>query len=164
MTAEAIGDRLVAFYRGIESTAMRDAPICNSALKVEVIGFRDFSGYVIGVIATPWFLNLVAAQSCEGEAPSLPSRVLRLGFPAGAVDFVVTEMEGFGRLASCSLISPMFDFPDQEASSAAAVAALDALFEARLHRSSSEAQFQPTAAIDRRAFLAGRRAKQGIHR
>jgi [NiFe] hydrogenase assembly HybE family chaperone len=161
MTAETIADRLVALYRAIETTAMRDAPICNSALEVEAIGFRDFSGHSIGVVVTSWFLNLVAAQSSEDDAPCLPRHALRLWFPAGAVDFVVTEMEGFGPLGTCSLVSPMFDFPDQDAARAAAAAALDALFDAQLHGPSAATRDKPVAAIDRRAFFTGRRSEQG---
>jgi [NiFe] hydrogenase assembly HybE family chaperone len=149
MSAQAIGEALAACYREIEATAMRDAPICNAALQVVAIGFRDFDGYAVGIVLTPWFLNLVVA-----ELPSsamLPIGALRLAFPAGAIDFTVTELAGFGRLASCSLFSPLFDFPDQETARAVSQAALDALFNLELHAANSESR----RSLDRRAFLSG---------
>jgi len=156
MTAETIGERLAALYRDIDATAMRGEPICNDALEVEAIGFREFTGYLLGVVTTPWFLNLIVAESCDSEAPRLPSGALRLHFPAGAVDFAVRDMEGFGRLASCALISPMFDFPDQETARAAACAALAALFEPNLHRPPPK----PRAGLDRRALFGAARAPE----
>jgi [NiFe] hydrogenase assembly HybE family chaperone len=157
MSAEAIGEALAALYREIEATAMRDAPICNPALQVTAIGFRDFCGYAAGVMLTPWFLNLVVAEMRPGAAPALPLGAFRLRFPAGAIDFTVTELTGFGRLASCSLFSPLFDFPDQETACATAQAALDAVFDSGLH--AAEAESRPT--LDRRAFFGGRRLQQG---
>ena len=157
MSAGAIGEALAACYREIDVTAMRDAPICNVALHVTAIGFRDFHGYAAGVILTPWFLNLVAAEIRPGAAPALPPGAFRLRFPAGSIEFTVTELAGFGRLASCSLFSPLFDFPDQETACATAQAALDALFDPGLH--AAETGSRP--ALDRRAFLGRRRLQQG---
>jgi len=157
MSAEAIGEALAACYREINATAMRDAPICNAALHVTAIGFRDFHGNAVGVILTPWFLNLVAAEIGPGASPALPLGACRLRFPAGSIEFTVTELAGFGRLASCSLFSPLFDFPDQETACATAQAALDALFDPGPH--AVETGSRP--ALDRRAFLAGRRLQQG---
>lgn len=157
MNAEAIGDALAALYREIEATAMRDAPICNAALQVSAVGFRDFEGYAVGVILTPWFLNLVAAPIADVD-PGLPLGAFRLRFPAGSIEFTVAELAGFGRLASCSLFSPLFDFPDQETVSATAQAAIDAVFDPGLH--TTEATERP--ALDRRAFLRGRPVRQGL--
>jgi [NiFe] hydrogenase assembly HybE family chaperone len=153
MSAEAIGARLAAVYREIEATAMRDAPICNRALKVEAIGFREFSDYVLGIIITPWFLNIFVARACADGAPSLPDGSLQLRFPAGAVDFSVRELEGFGRLASASLFSPMSDFADQAAAREVASTALAALFDADLHAPAPA----PAKAFDRRALFGGGR-------
>ncbi len=152
MTAEAVGERLAALYRGIAATAMRDAPICNDALEVEAIGFREFAGYALGVVTTPWFLNVIVAESCESEAPRLANGVLSLRLPTGAVDFAVRDMDGFGRLASCSLISPMSDFSDQLTARAAALAALAALFE--------PLPLEPRAGLDRRALFGAKRAPE----
>jgi [NiFe] hydrogenase assembly HybE family chaperone len=157
MSAQAIGDALAARYREIEAAAMRDAPICNAALQVEAIGFREYDGYAVGIILTPWFINLIAAQTPPGAALPLPLGALPISFPAGSIDFTVTELAGFGRLASCSLFSPLFEFPDQETARAVAQEALDAAFDAGLNA----AKPAPHAPLDRRAFLRGARTPQG---
>ncbi len=157
MSAEAIGEALAALYREIEATAMRDAPICNAALRVTAIGFRDFDGYAVGIVLTPWFLNLVAAEMLPGATPALPPGALRLRFPAGSIDFTITELAGFGKLASCSLFSPLFDFPNQETALATAQAAVGAIFDAGLNAAETEQR----PALNRRAFLGGRRFEQG---
>jgi [NiFe] hydrogenase assembly HybE family chaperone len=155
MSAQAIGDALAARYREIEAAAMRDAPICNAALRVEAIGFREHDGYALGIIVTPWFINLVAAPTTPGAA--LPLGLLPISLPAGSINFTVTELEGFGRLASCSLFSPLFEFPDQETARAVAQEALDAAFDAGLNA----AKPAPHTPLNRRAFLRGARAPQG---
>jgi [NiFe] hydrogenase assembly HybE family chaperone len=158
MSPEAVGDRLAVLYGDIQATAMRGAPICNEALAVEAVGFRDFAGYVLGVVVTPWFLNLIAAESQQIGRPAIPSSALRLRFPAGDVDFIVSELRGFGRIASCSLFSPMSGFADQQAARAAAEAALCALFDAHLHEPPAAPQPTPREGLDRRALFGGRRS------
>ena len=96
-------------------------------------GFQNFAGYVLGIVVTPWFLNLIVAESPGIGQSALPTNALRLRFPAGDVDFGLSELKGFGRLASCSLFSPMSEFLDQQAARAAATAALGALFDPHLH-------------------------------
>ncbi|MFY9656466.1 MAG: [NiFe]-hydrogenase assembly chaperone HybE [Methylocystis sp.] len=158
MSAQAIGDALAARYREIESKAMRNAPICNAALQVEAIGFREYDGYAVGIILTPWFINLVAAETQpSGKASGLPLGPLPISLPAGSIEFTVVELEGFGRLASCSLFSPLFEFPDQETACAVAQEALDAAFDPGLHAAKPE----PRPPLDRRAFLRGARSPQG---
>jgi [NiFe] hydrogenase assembly HybE family chaperone len=70
MSADAIGEALAACYREIDATAMRDAPICNAALHVTAIGFREYQSYAVGVILSPWFLNLVVPEIGPGAAPA----------------------------------------------------------------------------------------------
>ncbi len=157
MSAEAAGERLAELYRDIHRTAMSDVPICNDALNVEAVGFREFGRYVLGVIVTPWFANLVAAPNDDNAQGPLPDAArLRLRFPAGDVDFDVSELGGFGRLASCSLFSPMSEFTDHGAARMAAQAALDALFDPHLHDAPKE-EPAPGGGFDRRALFGGRR-------
>lgn len=160
--AHAAGERLAALYREIHRTAMSDVPICNDALSVEAIGFRDFEGYVLGVIVTPWFSNLVVAARAVGGSPalSLGASPLRLRFPAGDVDFNVSELDGFGLLASCSLFSPMCEFADHEAAREAAQAALDALFDPHLYEARPEKSCARRGEVDRRALFGGRRRQE----
>jgi [NiFe] hydrogenase assembly HybE family chaperone len=157
----AVADKLTAAYREIHRTAMSSLPICNDALAIEAIGFRDFDGYVLGVIITPWFLNLVmVAQQAAHSAASLPTASsVHLRFPAGGVDFKASELQGFGRLASCSLFSPMSEFVNHDAAREVAQAALDALFDPNLHETEKEPAARANT-VDRRAFLGGPRKER----
>jgi [NiFe] hydrogenase assembly HybE family chaperone len=153
MSAGAIAERLTAIYRDIHRRAMRDAPICNDALAVEAVGFRDFGELALGVIVTPWFANLIAAPLDDTQP--FDAATLHLRFPAGDAEFNVSELDGFGRIASCSLFSPMDAFADQDAARATARAALDALFDAHLHDPPRAERVGD--ALDRRAFFGRRR-------
>lgn len=157
--AHAAGDRLAALYREIYRTAMTGVPVCNDALSVEAIGFRDCEGYVLGVIVTPWFSNLIVAPLHNGGSSGLfpGASWLRLRFPAGEVDFNVSELEGFGPLASCSLFSPMSEFVDHDAAHEAAQAALDALFDPHLHEAPPKGPLTRSGGVDRRALFGARR-------
>lgn len=154
--AQAVGGRLVAAYRDIQRTAMIGMPICNDALSVEAVGFRECEGYVFGVIVTPWFLNLIVAPTdLSGFASGVS--VTRLRFPAGDVEFQISDLQGFGRLASCSLFSPMSDFADQQAARETAQAALDALLDRHLLSPARDKPASRRDGLDRRALFGARR-------
>ncbi len=148
----AWGERLAGAYREIGARSMRELPIYHDALEVEAIGFQRMPGHVVGIIVTPWFLNVVTPA--DGIAVDHPGAVVQINFPAGAITFTVSEIEPLGRIASCSLFSPMFEFADMDAARAAAHAALVELMMSSDER--SPAAGEPKAsAIDRRAFLRG---------
>ena len=53
-------DALVAVFRQIAETRMQGLSICNPALAVEAIGFRQRDdGHWAGVLITPWGINLL---------------------------------------------------------------------------------------------------------
>jgi [NiFe] hydrogenase assembly HybE family chaperone len=151
--ATAWGERLALAYREIGERAMRDLPIYNDALGVEAVGFRVFNGTIIGIMVTPWFMNVVMPAG-EIARDALGSS-LRVHLPAGDIEFTLSEVDLVGRIASCSLFSPMFGFADMAAACATAEAALAELM---LPADSEEAvrRREPaTSAIDRRNFLRG---------
>jgi [NiFe] hydrogenase assembly HybE family chaperone len=155
--AQAVGEDLARIYARIAATAMRDVPICNPALQAAAIGFRGFADRAVGIIVTPWFMNLIVAAPPAGNGPhAWPAGAsVRLRLPAGDIDFTASTLDGFGGLLSCSLFSPMFDFASMDAARAVAVEALTALF-----APSPAADLAPSAKsgarLDRRAFLGGR--------
>ncbi|MGY3361997.1 [NiFe] hydrogenase assembly HybE family chaperone [Bradyrhizobium sp. GM0.4] len=151
--AEAWGELLAGSYREIGERAMRDLPIYNDALGVEAVGFRWFNGTTIGIMVTPWFMNVVIPASAIARDTSGPS--LRIRLPAGDVEFTVSEVGQMGRIASCSLFSPMFQFADIVAARATAKATFAELM---LPANSEEAvrRREPaTSPIDRGNFLRG---------
>ena len=152
--ATLAGDRLADHYRRVHE-AMRDLPICNPALEIEAIGFRLYGGHALGVILTPWFMNLmICAADAEELPPKAPGETACWPLTAGRVDFVVGRLEGFGRVDSCSLFSPMDDFADHAAARAVAVAALDELFDPALAEARAAAARRP-ALLDRRSLIFG---------
>ncbi|WP_128924943.1 [NiFe]-hydrogenase assembly chaperone HybE [Bradyrhizobium guangxiense] len=150
--AVAWGELLAGSYREIGERAMRDLPIYNDALGVEAVGFRRFDGTMVGIMVTPWFMNVVMPASAAWENSGT---TLQIRFPAGDIEFTLSEVGQMGRIASCSLFSPMFQFADMAAARATAEAAIAELM---LPADSEEAvrRREPaTTPIDRRNFLRG---------
>jgi [NiFe] hydrogenase assembly HybE family chaperone len=90
-----------------------------------------------------------------------PGATRGLILPAGNVDFLATDLDGFDRLLFASLFSPMEDFVDHAAALATAEAAMEALVKAPapVPPPAPEALKKETVAMDRRAFFRfGRRA------
>lgn len=130
--AIAAGEQLAAFTRAIGRDRMAGLPICNPALQVAAIGFRAWGGEAFGVLVTPWCMNLVLLDLPGAPPrPALPAGSVRdRDFPAGTIGFTVTVLDGFGRLDTASLFSPMHDFSSQEGACATAQAALAAVLAA----------------------------------
>lgn len=160
--AEALGAALARRYREIAERSMRDLPVYNPALGVAAVGFHDDGGRVVGIIATPWFMNVTLVASRFGPAlePAPFGAVVAYELPSGIYDFVVGALDGFGRIDTLSLFSPMFEFADGESAMAAAEAAMAEI------RRPSEPASAPTVrtpeVLDRRALLFGRRPGAGV--
>lgn len=159
--AEAIGARLEAIYRDVAERSMRDLPVYNPALAVAAIGFRDDGSRVVGILATPWFMNLVVARAPQGPdpAPAPAGSSVTHAFPGGDFDCVVGETAGFGRLDSASLFSPMFEFDDPAVVRAVAEAAIEEVFRAPVAEVAAAPAAPVPTALDRRALLFGRRSE-----
>jgi [NiFe] hydrogenase assembly HybE family chaperone len=157
MTAEAdaaaaeIGEALARLWRGI-APRMADLPIYNPALEVAATPFRRHGAWAVGVVVTPWFMNLVAVPDDPSALPA-PGAETTLDLPCGEIGAVAAALEGFGRFASASLFSPMDRFADAEAARAVAEAALGAVFgDEAVQRDAAFA-----APMDRRRMLFGQR-------
>jgi [NiFe] hydrogenase assembly HybE family chaperone len=146
-----LAEGLEAHFRIVHERAMRDVPICNERLAVEATDFRLFADWAVGVVVTPWFMNVVAAP-VAGAAPFAvaPGETQAVVLPTGTVDFLAADLDGFPRLLLCSLFSPMDDFVDHEAAMATARAALDLLLTAPPPPPERASQ-----TMDRRAFFRG---------
>lgn len=120
-------ETLVSLYQEISDTRMEGVPILNNALSVAAFGFEDFQEYRLGVLLTPWFMNLVLlpldASEYTENAPQVGTKV-SVNLPAGKVEFIVGFEDAIGHSLSCSLFSPVFEFEDQDAAIQTAEAAL----------------------------------------
>jgi [NiFe] hydrogenase assembly HybE family chaperone len=145
-------DALRLCFERIAATRMQGVPILNPALQVEAIGFEpcadeDGAQAALGVLLTPWFMNLIRlpmqGQSCAPVGTSSEHRIGKERF-----EFIGAHEASFGDYEMCSLFSPMFGFADQEAARATAWEVLRTL------RAVEPAPVTPPRP-GRRAFLRG---------
>ncbi len=132
MQAGTVAARLEMTYARIQKERMRDIPLLNRKLRAEAVGFCDWGTHsAIGVLVTPWFMNLMLVSTEREAWGDLPvGSTVQQTFPSGRYEFIVGEEVRIGRYQMCSLFSPMFEFEDQAAAVATADAVMSALFEA----------------------------------
>ena len=127
--AAALEHALTTTFSEIADTRMRGIPIVHPDLHVEAVGFRAAAGGWLGVLITPWCMNLMLFPDASGTLPEVePSREVCVTLPSGDLPFMAGEEAGLGRYLMCSLFSPMEMFSDQASAHATACAVLDALF------------------------------------
>lgn len=119
---------LEAAFRRIQVETMADVPILNPALQVEAVGFTRWQDHWLGIVITPWFMNLVLVPGAAGSWQSVaPGKRLFRTFPSGDFAFLGSDEPEVGEFQSCSLFSPMAQFADQAGARDVAHAALAAL-------------------------------------
>jgi [NiFe] hydrogenase assembly HybE family chaperone len=102
----------------------------NPALDVEAIGFARWQGRWLGVIVTPWCINLVLAPHDPAAwQPLPPGAKRRYAFPAGDYEFVGASDDVLGDYQVCSLFSPVLEFDDHATARLVAELAREALFD-----------------------------------
>jgi [NiFe] hydrogenase assembly HybE family chaperone len=122
--------RLEAAFRDIE-TRMRGLPFVNPALRVEAVAFAPWKGHWLGVMVTPWSMNLLLLpREAHAWRPLAPGEKRRYAFPAGSYDFVSARDVAVGEHLACSLFSPVLEFADQATARETAALARAALFDA----------------------------------
>jgi [NiFe] hydrogenase assembly HybE family chaperone len=118
-------------YAAIARTRMEGVALLNPALAVEAVDFETWSHHWLGVLVTPWFMNLVILpRETERWHSVRVGDTVHYAFPAGIFGFIAAHEAPVGELHACSLFSPMFEFADQETARVAAQAARAGLFEA----------------------------------
>jgi [NiFe] hydrogenase assembly HybE family chaperone len=120
---------LTAAYRGI-AQRMDGLHFVNPAIEVEAVGFAPWESHWLGVMVTPWCINLMLLPRDPGGWTSLPQGVKQCyRFPAGDYDFISSRDETIGEYQMCSLISPVLELPDHATAREVAVLARAALFD-----------------------------------
>lgn len=151
---EARVQALEALFRHVERHRMAGVPVLNPALQVEAVGFAvapvepGEAPAAVGVLLTPWFMNLVwlPLQPAEGGVGQVRER--RVG--SICFEFISAHEPGFGAYEACSLASPMAEY----ASQAQARATADAVLAELRHAEASVSEA-------RRGFLFGRSSVEG---
>lgn len=121
--------KLVDVHGRISEERMRGLPIFNERLDVEAVGFRPMDGRQLGILISPWFLNLVLLPGTEDDWSAV-----RVGsscvweFPAGQYEFHAAELPGVGPHYTAALFSTVADFPNQDTARAVAEGVMERLF------------------------------------
>jgi len=145
--------RFEAAFRAVHARTMRGLAFVNPTLRVEAVGFAPWKAHWLGVMVTPWSMNLVIAPRDLAQWRSLPAgEKRRYAFPAGDFDFIGARAEAIGAYLACSLFSPMLEFADHATACDTARFAREALFDAAHAQSPAE---PPVAHADAEASGGG---------
>ncbi|MEH6471437.1 MAG: [NiFe]-hydrogenase assembly chaperone HybE [Halopseudomonas sp.] len=109
------GPELERIYQQILDESMQGLPVVNAALKVEAIDFIEWEGHWLGVLLTPWFMNLLVIPKQGSPWPEMKTgkgkgHEVVLTFPQGDYKFNPRDDEGFGSYLCCSLASPVHEW------------------------------------------------------
>jgi [NiFe] hydrogenase assembly HybE family chaperone len=166
---------LQAVFSEVGATRMAGLPLCHPGLQVEALGFEPLrqadavaSGLLcaddlqarglwlpplaIGVLVTPWCMNLVSLPIEREDTPQRVGRNHRLVLGGHVLSFIGAHEPALGSFGACSLFSPMQDFADALAARETALAVLDGLRPPAPDRGPVAAPAVPS----RRGFLFGR--------
>jgi [NiFe] hydrogenase assembly HybE family chaperone len=125
----AVAAKLEAVFDDIAQTRMAGLPICNPALRVQVVGLREWQGRMVGVLVTPWTISLVLMPGADAPLATLgPEEKITWEFPSGKYVFMGLNEPALGTCQTCSLISPLIDFQSQDDAVTVARQVMEALF------------------------------------
>lgn len=141
---------LVARYEAIYEDRMRDLPIVNPRLAVEAVGFEQWEDKDLGILITPWFMNLVLLPDPDRLADLPQGERVECRFPSGPCELTVYHDEALGSYLAAVLFSTVADFPDQDMARAVAEEALAQIL--------AEPAEKDTGKVSRRGLFKGLKA------
>jgi hypothetical protein len=98
--AQDQGARFEAVFAGIATTRMAGVPVLNPALGVAMRGWQAVEPFELGVLVTPWFMNLLAVPQAGGPTAARVGEKAHLALPSGAYEAIWSHeaaLGGFGR-------------------------------------------------------------------
>ncbi len=123
--------RLEAAFRAT-AQRMHGLAFVNPALRVEAVEFATWEGRWLGVLVTPWSMNLMLLPQDPARWQRLPRGEKRVyAFPAGDYEFIGADDPAAGEFQMCSLFSPVLQFTDHDTARMTAQVARRALLDAR---------------------------------
>lgn len=147
------------YFRRVYAERMAGLPFLNPALDVAVMDFQRVNGDWLGIVVTPWCLQLMLVPGGGTLWEDIPAGERRLvGLPAGPIEFIADAGESdLPAFQYCPLIAPVTAIADMAAARAAAEDAMTVLMTAPAPRPMPEPEnpAQPPLA-SRRLFLRGR--------
>jgi len=139
---------LVAHYEMIFEERMRGLPIVNERLAVEAVGFEQWEDQDLGILITPWFMNLVLLPGNDEWAENAQGDMSSIEFPSGPIEFITSRDDVLGTYLTAVLFRSVSDVPDQRTARELALRVMQDLFvPARSERS-----------VSRRELLTGLRS------
>jgi [NiFe] hydrogenase assembly HybE family chaperone len=139
---------LVAHFESVYRLHMQGLPIVNARLQVEAVGFRVYDGDQLGVLITPWFMNLILLPAGDDWSGCQQGSTERIEFPSGPIEFTVARDDELGCYLTAVLFRSVSDVPDQDTARGIAKQIMQELFVAA----------RKEGAISRRALFTGLRA------
>lgn len=135
---DALTAKLVTDFTEVWHAKMRDVPMVNKVLTVEAVGWMIHEGRPLGVLISPWFMNLILLPGDEDDWSKLTAGEKEvIGFGSGEYEFIHNSREMIGGYKACSLFSPMGDFSTQAQAVEVAQAVMVALFD-ETHRAETD--------------------------
>lgn len=107
-------DKLLAKFRRVNDTQMQGLAIVNSRLRVEMVGFRNVDEHSIGILITPWCMNLLLLPGNDDWSEAEQGKLDCISLPSGDYEFTVCQDETLGAYLTAVLFRTMLDFPDQK--------------------------------------------------
>ena len=153
----ALSRSLEEHFRHVHATQMQDVPLLNPLLQVEAVDFQtlpDNAG-IIGVLITPWFMNLLWVADTAETFVSGNTRLLAL--PSGEYSLNANHAANVGTFYSVSLFSPVLQFTDHAAAVLTAQQIMLCIMATPAPAVHNAAESLPAhRAVSRRDFLRGK--------
>ncbi len=114
---------------------MHGLDFVNPALEVEAVGFAPWEGHWLGVMVTPWFMNLtLLPRDVAAWRPLAPGAKRRYAFPAGEYEFVGASDPRSASTRSARCSRRCWNSPTRRRARLVATLARAALFDAAQRR------------------------------
>lgn len=104
---------LVHHFETIYREHMQDLPIVNRNVQVEAVGFQDYEGHELGVLITPWFMNLVLLPGSDEWAGATQGDTSNIDFPSGPIEFTISHDDRLGTYLTAVLFRSVSAISDQ---------------------------------------------------
>ena len=156
--AENPSEVLEKIFNEIHQHQMQGIPVVNPALKVEAIEFGEWEGHWLGVLITPWFMNLLLLPKLGSAWPELKhgkGNELVLSFPQGSYKFSAREEDQIGSYLSCSLASPVHEWKSHAEIRQTAVDVMRLIKSLPVVQISDDEPVAEACEMSRRGFLRG---------
>jgi len=144
--------RVERVFTMIATVRMAGIPVLNPALGVALCGLETFGGHDVGVLVTPWFMNIMAFPLGAPEPVRVGTK-RDLVLPSGAYEAIAGFEDELGPYWMVSLFSPMGAFETMEAALATAQAAMVEIMTAPEPEAPPPPPALPTRPISRRGLF-----------